>query len=620
MKRFRRFLKDYRLFVFALLMALVAILLGIANYHTAAYWLLTSVSLLEVCPMLWNVWQDYRAGNYGIDILTAIAIITAVTIDQVWTAILLVLLKTGSKSIENYAFNRAKRELYTLQKHTPSTAHLIQKGKIVDVSAKEIKAGEKVLIKAGETVPVDALIMEGKSFFDESLLTGDRELQLRQVNDVILSGALCIDGPITAKARTNFDDSQYEQNVRFVRNAASAKSPFVRLTARYSLPYTFSAFAIAATAGLISGQAVRFLEVIVVATPVPLLLAAPIALISGLSRTTRYGIIVKSGTMLEQLSDTQTLAFNKTGTLTFGYPQIENIITFGSYNQSEVLGLAASLEQNTDHPLSQAIIDESITRNIKLLKAKHVREFPGLGLRATLKNRIIVVGRSSLLEQEEVSIPVNARINKIKQTAVYVAVDSTLVGIITLQDELQPDSLPALTFLHKRGIRHMVLLTGDNDRVAKAIAKQLNIEHTHADITSANKLHALEDIKRRPLVFVGDGEKDAPAITAADVGITIGAWGKTTSSEHADIIILSDHFSRVATAYEISRRTLRIAMQSVLLGVILSLLLMLVYASGKLAAISGVFAQEIVVILVIFNSLRAHFGKVTDFSLTSEDQ
>ncbi len=618
MKRFRRFLKNYRLFVFAVLMALVAILLGLAGYHSIVYWLLSIVTVIEVGPMLWSVWQDFRTGTHGIDILAAIAIITAVILNQPWTAIVLVILKTGSKSIENYVTHRAKRELYELQEHAPSTAHLIRKGKITDVSAKELKVGEKIQINPGETVPVDAVITEGASNFEEGNLTGEIIPQMKQVNDLILSGTVSIDGTITAKVIASVDDSQYQQIIKSLRGASASKAPFVKLTARYSLPFTFVALAIAATAGVLSGQAVRFLEVIVVASPSPLLLAAPIAMMSGLNRVTRYGIIIKNGKALEQLSDTQTIAFNKTGTLTVGNPKIHEIIALGSYSQNEILGLAGSLEQSAHHVLSQAIVAEAMAKNIKLVKAKHIHDLKDQGLEATIKSRAVIVGSRSLMDHHSISIP--TEVKKIKHTAVYVAVDDSLTGIITLEDELRPDSLPTVTLLRKRGIRHMIMLTGDNEQVANAIAKKFKIDHVHADMMPAEKLHVLEEVKRRPLVFIGHGIQDAPALTAADVGIALAARGSTAATDPADIIILPDQFSRVATSYEIARRTLGIALQSVLLGMTLSLLLMLVYSTGKFVALSGVLAQEVVVILVLFNSLRAHFGKTTAIAVTSEDQ
>lgn len=295
MKRLVRFLRQYKWFSLAIAAVIAGLVLEATHNHTAASWLLGVVALLEAIPLVTDMWRDVRSGSYGIDILAITAIITAVLLGEEWAAIVVAVMLTGGESLEDFAEHRARRELDALLERAPQMAHVVRARKTLDVKASEVKAGDRIIIKPGEVVPVDATILEGMASFDESSLTGESLPQPRQTNDQILSGAINLDGAITAKALHSAADSQYEQIVRLVRSAAASQAPFVRLADRYSIPFTVAAYAIAGTVWVISGQAIRFLEVIIVATPCPLLLAAPIALISGMSRASKFGIIVKTG-------------------------------------------------------------------------------------------------------------------------------------------------------------------------------------------------------------------------------------------------------------------------------------------------------------------------------------
>lgn len=610
MRRLIRFLREYRLFSLALSGTIMAVALQLSGVHAAVNWLLGGVSLVAVGPLLWDMWRDLRAGRYGIDILAATAIIASVILGQYWAAIVIVLMLTGGEALENYAGHRAKSELSELLKHAPQKAHVIRKGKLLEVSAKELKVGDKIIIKAGEVVPVDAVILEGMANFDEASLTGESLPQAKQPSDRLLSGSVNLDGAVTAKTLASAEDSQYQQIIKLVRGAAAHQAPFVRLADRYSMPFTFAAYAIGTTVWVLSGHAIRFLEVIVVATPCPLLLAAPIALMSGMSRASRYGIIVKSGGALEKLAEAQTIAFDKTGTLTQGKPRVESITVFAPFRQSEVLALAASLEQNSNHVLAHAIVSAARTQKLKLTKAKHVQETAGQGAQATLKGRVVVVGRLSLLEAYGIALPPKFDLKGIRQTPVCVAVDGQLAGVIMLSDELRPDSAATLRLLHRLGLRDVIMVTGDNQATAQYIAKKLGIDHVHADALPADKLRVLDETTARPLVFVGDGVNDAPILTASDVGIALGARGSTAASESADIVILPDDIKSVSTALAVAKRTFSVATQSIIVGIVLSLLMMLVFATGKFPPLAGAVLQEVVDVVVIFNALRAHTGKL----------
>jgi heavy metal translocating P-type ATPase len=608
-KRLLRFTIDYKLFSVALVTSIVGLVLDIVGYHLAAHWLIGVVAIAEVFPLLWDMWEDVRSGRYGIDLLAATAIVASVLLHQYWAGMVVVLMLTGGTSLEDFAEHRARSELDALLKHAPQTARIIRKGKAVQVKVSEIRINDKIVIKAGELVPVDAVIIEGLASFDESSLTGESLPQLKELKDSLLSGSIDLDGEVTARAVATAEDSQYQQIIKLVRGAAATKAPFVRLADRYSLPFTVFAYALASAVWVISGQPIRFLEVIIVATPCPLLLAAPIALISGMARASRYGIIVKTGLALERMAESKTVAFDKTGTLTRGEPSVHTIKTYGSFTHNEVLSLAASLEQSSSHVLAQAIVGDARLKNLKLVKAKNVQEISGLGLQATIKGKQLLVGRLKLLQDNSVKLPANLKQDGLAQTAAYVAVDGRLAGIITLIDEVRPESAATLDRLRDLGISEIIMVTGDNKAAAAVIAKQLGIDHVHSETLPADKLHVVTETKDRPLIFVGDGVNDAPVLTAADVGIALGARGSPAASESADVVIMLNDISRVATGLEIAKKTFAIARQSIMVGILLSLLLMVVFSTGKFPPLAGAVLQEVVDVVVIFNALRAHIIK-----------
>ena len=610
MKNIRNFLRHYKLFSFGLITGLVGLGLYVLGQHTAARWVVSSVSLLAVCKLLYDMLQDLRSGIYGIDILAAVAIITSVILGQYWAALVVILMLTGGEGLEDYAEHRAQNELTILLQRAPQQAHLIRSRKTLEVSVNTLRIGDKILIKPGEIVPVDAVITDGSASLDESSLTGESLHIVKTLGDQLMSGSLNSDGVLTARVTASAADSQYQQIIKLTRSAAAAQAPFVRLAERYSIPFTIAAFIIAGAVWFVTGQAIRFLEVIVVATPCPLLLAAPIALISGMSRASKYGIIVKTGSALERLAGAKTIAFDKTGTLTQGLLSVAKVTTFNNFSADEIVKLAASLEQNSNHVVAQAVVAYAQTKKITPTKAKHVKELAGRGLVATLGGKQVLVGRLSLLQEYGIQLPAKFSQQSITHTASYVAVGDQLAGVLTFTDEIRADSKTTLARLKQLGVNHFLLVTGDNHATATAVAKQLGISEVHAEALPADKLRVVEAVAHRPVVFVGDGVNDAPVLTAADIGIAIGAGGNTAASESADLVIVQNDISRVGTAYAIASRTFSIAKQSILVGIGLSLALMAVFATGKFSPLTGAVIQEAVDVIVIFNALRARNGSI----------
>lgn len=610
MKKALKVIRTYRLLSLAIASAVAGLILQLLNYDLAVTWLLGSVAILAVFPLLADMLEDLRSGSYGIDILAATAIVFSVILGESWAAIVIVIMFTGGESLERYAERRAHAELDSLLKQAPTMAHVIRARKTLDIKATDVRVGDKVLIKPGEIVPVDAEIIDGSGHFDEANLTGESLPVSKHVGDQILSGSINQDGAITAKAIHTAADSQYQQIVKLVQSATASQAPFVRLADRYSIPFTIAAYAIAGGVWIVTGDVRRFLEVIVVATPCPLLLAAPIALVSGMARASKFGIIVKTGSALEKLAETRTFAFDKTGTLTTGSLSLANVTTYSQYKKNDIIGLAASLEQNSNHVLANAVVNAAKAKNIKIVKAKHIKELPGQGLLAHVQGKDILVGNIGLLQDNNVHFPVAFKQSSAAQTAVYVAVDGSLAGILLLEDTVREESRAMLARLKQLGIRETVLITGDNAASGRSVAKALGITQMYAEALPGEKLQILEGIKGRPIAFVGDGVNDAPSLTAADVGIAIGARGSTAASESADMVILPNDIGRVAIAVAIAKRTFRIAKQSILVGIGMSLALMLVFATGRFTPLMGAIAQEFVDVVVIFNALRAHSGKL----------
>lgn len=427
---------------------------------------------------------------------------------------------------------------------------------------------------------------------------------LKDLSSRILSGSISIDGVVTAKALSSAEDSQYQQIIKLVKAAAASQAPFVRLADRYSVPFTLTAYAIAGAVWILSGQPIRFLEVIIVATPCPLLLATPIALISGMARSSKYGIIIKSGTALEKLATAKTIAFDKTGTLTRGELRVRKIESFGEVSEERLLKLAASVEQNSNHILARAVVNEARDKKIKLEKAKNAQEVAGEGIKASIKSDSVWVGGHGLLKGLELPNKMDKR--HIDHTAAYIVINGVVEGVISFTDTVRKEAESTLKHLHKLGLDNIVMITGDHRVAAEAIASELAIDEIFADQLPADKLHTLSQLKPKPVVFVGDGINDAPVLTTADVGIALGAEGSTAASESADMVIMLDDLGRVGIVTEIAKKTFKIADQSILIGIGLSFILMAIFATGKLSPIIGALLQEVVDVISIFNALRAH--------------
>lgn len=605
-KKLEPFFREYYQFSWAFIAFLCALMLSFTGATKFAHILLALVAISSVIPLIWGMIKDLRNGTYGVDILAATAIITSVIMGEYWAGMVIVLMLTGGEALEDYAENRAKAELSSLLDNAPKTARIIKGRKVIEVKASKVQIGNKVLIKPGDVVSVDGVIIEGSSSFDESSLTGESLPVNKQVGETILSGAVVIDGTITIRAIRASADSQYEQIIKLVKSASTTQSPFVRLADRYSVPFTIISFVIAGGAWIVSGDSMRFLQVLVVATPCPLILGAPIALISGISRAARHGIIVKNGGAIERLAIVKTMAFDKTGTLTIGKPKVSKITAFNKFKASEVLAYASAIELSSNHILAQAVVDESEARKLKLPKVKDVKEISGKGLIGFIGNKKVMIGKYSFITSHKLTIPAQLKASTLTNTTSILVIDNIVAGSISFEDAIRPEAKSTLAQIKKLGVKNILMVTGDNKSTAQAIAKKLGITNVIADCLPADKLTAVGEISQRPVAFVGDGVNDAPVLTASEVGIALGARGSTAASETADVVVMLDDISKVAKSLDIAKTTLKIAKQSIMIGIVISICLMLIYSTGRFSATSGALIQELVDVTVIIYALRAH--------------
>ena len=478
-------------------------------------------------------------------------------------------------------------------------------GSLRDIPIHEVKHGDLIVVRPGEVIPVDAEVIMGDSSLDESSITGESEPVEVHAGQAVLSGAVNGESPLVLRTLRIAKDSQYAQIIELVRAAGDSRAPFVRMADRYAVPFTAVALMIGGLAWWVSGDPRRFAEVLVVATPCPLLIAAPVAMISGMSRAAKHGIIIKNGGVLERLASIRAAAFDKTGTLTQGELAFDELLPAKNIDETALLTLAASLEQHSGHVTALALQREAKKRGVDLLPVSKITEIAGGGVKGTIARRVTIAGKREFLIKNGVAA---ASIPTHHHTATYVAQSKKYIGCISYADVVRADSKKTLGDLRRLGVSRFVMLTGDHASTATQIAHQVGITDIHAECLPKDKLEIVRDFPVRPVMMTGDGVNDAPVLAASDVGVAMGARGSTAASESADVVIMLDSISRVALAVAIAQRTIHVAKQSVLLGIGISIVLMIAAAFGLIPAVAGALSQELVDVIVIANALRAHSG------------
>lgn len=574
-----------------------------------AHYIIIVLSAIIVLDMGIKMVKTIMSGSYGIDILAITAIVTCLLIGEFWAAYVIMLMLCGGEALENYADRRARRELSALIRRRPTIAHIVKCEQIKDITLDKVKVNDILLIKPGEVVPIDGILMSKSATIDESSITGESVPVEKVKGDKVVSGTASLNISIAIKATCTTKNSYYTQIIQLVSEAESQPAHFVNLANRYAIPFTLISYIIAGAAWYLSGDPTRFAEVLVVASPCPLILAAPIAFVSGMSLASRHGIIVKNGTVLERMAAAPNFCFDKTGTLTTGKLAVDTIETAEGYTDKDILAIIAAAESLSGHVMASAIINKAKAMHISIPAAKNVREVTGGGIFANVVGKRIVVGSRKFLNESKIP---NLPECDLSSTEIMLAVSGKYAGAVHLSDQLRHDAKSTIVRLRQLGAKSIVMLTGDRPAVASAIAKHLKLDKALAQLTPTDKYDYVKQHHnlKSPVVMVGDGINDAPVLAAADVGIAMGAMGSTVASESADAVITVDHVARVATLRQIAMHTMHIARQSVLSGMLLCLVLELIAITGVIPAILGAACQEIIDVVVILNALRVHKLKV----------
>ncbi|AYE62584.1 cation-transporting ATPase [Lactobacillus helveticus] len=549
--------------------------------------------------LLMEIFNDWKSGRYGVDILAVIAIVSTILINNYWAEWMILVMSTGGETLADYATGQASKELRSLLNNTPRIANKLVNGKISEVTVEDLKIGDIVLIKPGQQVPVDGEIVKGDSSFDQSSLTGESVPVAKKPGDELMSGSVNGDAAVQMKVTKAAKDSEYQSIVALVKSAQAQPAKFVKMADRYAVPFTIISLIIGGVAWAVSGDATRFAEVMVVASPCPLLIAAPVALVSGMSSMSAHHIIVKSGPTLEKLARAKTFAFDKTGTLTENQLVIDQIIPEGDgLSKEELQSLAASVEQQSSHVIASSLVKATDSSLIK--PVTNLKETTAQGVEGDVDGKHVKVGKLSFVAPDHEKIAVTS-------TAVFVSVDGKFAGYITMMDEIRPETAETIAKLKRQGAEDIMMLTGDHMQVAEKVGKKAGITDIRANLLPAEKIKAIKEVPKdlRPVVMTGDGVNDAPSLTAADVGIAMGAKGATAASESADAVIMINDLSKVNDAVAISKHTMKVANIDVLTAIGVVIIIELIAFTGVIPAFWGAILQEVVDMITISLGLLA---------------
>ena len=578
-------------------------LAGQAEWATLV-WVATTIPVLFV--LIIEIVGSLRRGDVGLDIVAALSMAGALSFAEYLAGVVVALMYAGGQYLESFAERRATRNLTALLARVPRTAFLDQGGKILEVPIDQVSAGHRLLIRRGDIIPVDGAVMDGLAVIDQSALTGEFVPVQHEVGENILSGSMNVGDVFYLFAARPAAESTYAGIVRLVEEAQRSKAPISRLADKFAIGFLGMTVLLAGGAWVWTGDPIRALAVLVVATPCPLILAVPVAIISGVSRAAKAGVLVKGGKALEALAKARVLVIDKTGTLTYGRARVKEIRAAAGVSEPELLRLAASLDQASPHIIARAIVAEARQRGLTLVTPGAVEERPGEGVEGVVDGRRVIVGGSRYVAQRLHPTEPSTVASALGAVNVSVAIEEKLAGVLILADEIRERVPDLLAQLRELGFRRIVMASGDRRDVTEAVVAGLPFDAVHSDLTPERKIEVVKsERKHGPVMMVGDGVNDAPALAAADLGIAMGATGAAASAEAADIVLLVDDLGRILPAIRAARRSQRIALQSVAAGVGLSVAGMIVAALGYLTPVQGALIQEGIDIAVILNALRA---------------
>ncbi len=651
-------LKRYPLPLGALTLLLVSLALWLAGYANLANWVLLVIVLLGSIPLLWETLKHFIHKEFSVDFIAILAIGGSLFLGEYLAGAFVVLMLSGGEALEAYALRRARASLSALAERAPRTAHIWQGEQLISIPAEDVEVGMEIVVKPGELIPVDGVVTSGSSSVSEADLTGEPLPVRKSTGMQVLSGSVNLDGVLQVRTSKRSAESKYAQIVRLVEEAQHQKAPIHRLADRYSVGFTVAAIALAGLSWALSGDSVYALAVLVVATPCPLILATPIAIMSGIDLAARNGIIAKSGAAIEQLGEVDVAVFDKTGTLTLGIPKVTAIVlpeqdhhiivgedlsdpqqcdhkrsppgwegvVAPDYDKDRLLGFAASVEQLSTHILARAVVEAALERELPLSPAADFEETFGKGVQGrvpiipedhqvdwqSMNDFVAVaVGNRTFMQHLGIIIPVSLLSERKRrvdtgQICSFIAVDKQVAGLLVLEDIPRADLSHLSSDLKSAGLKETILLTGDSEVVARQIGEVAKVDRVIARCLPEDKVHIVQELEQEGhrVLMVGDGINDAPALATATVGMALGSQGLTAAANAADTVLLSMDILRVVRAVLLGRWVMRVALQGIWIGMGLSTIAMLFAAFGYIFPAAGAILQEGIDVIVILNALR----------------
>lgn len=608
------FLKHYPIPVFALLGLLAGTVFRfVFGQLDISQWIWFATLVIGGLPIIYKTLKGMLHGQFASDIVAMLAIITAVLTEQAFAGAVVVLMQSGGEAIEYYGLRRASSSLTALLERAPRIARRKRGEKIEEIHVDEVQVNDLLIVRPGDLIPVDGIIVEGEAEIDESALTGEPLARRKTVDDKVLSGSVDVNGALCMRADKVSQESQYAKIVTMVKKAQEEKAPIQRLADRYAIFFTPLTLVMALIGFLMTKEFTTVLAVLVVATPCPLILATPLAVICGINKASDLGIIVKGGAAMEQIASVQSALFDKTGTITFGTPIVEKVVTLSSMTEENVVYHAAIIEQYSSHSIAASIVKKASETHQTIPLPQFFKEIPGQGVEGQIDGQRYLVGPYDFLEKQlgkentNDAREVMNRYYEEGKALIFLVQDRTCMGCLILSDQIRPGVRTLMEKLQNLGVRQIAIITGDNKKNAEAIAAQAGITKVEAELLPEQKVAMVRQYESlyQSVMMVGDGINDAPALATATVGVAMGAYGTAISAESADIVLLVDDLSKVAVAVSIGKRMIHIAKQSIIIGIGLSLVLMIIAIFGYISPPIGALLQEIIDVAVILNALRA---------------
>lgn len=569
-------------------------------------------------PLVYRIFKAIIAKKFGVDLIAIVAIFASFWAEQYLAGVVILLMLSGGEALEAFAQARAKKELTQLLSKAPAIAHIKQAdNKLNDVDVDKVKINDILIIKPGEIVPVDGIVIAGVSNLDEAVITGESLPVEKKAGSMVYSGSINEDRVLEVRAIKNSVDSKYQIIVKLIKEAQDAQAPVVRLADRYALFFNLITFVVAGLTWFLFEDPTRVLAVLVVASPCPLILATPIAMISGISKAASRGVVIKNGAALERLGEVKGLVFDKTGTLTLGVPEVIKVISTCTLSENEVLKLAVSIDQLSAHIFARSLVKYAQKESVELDYPENFEESFGQGVKASLKNNVYFLGHLKFISSQRIVIDKTIEKNheifqQQGKTAVYLSDKEKLLGYVVFADIVRPETKLMFESITKHNVSKLIMLTGDKQAVADNIAKNIGIKEYYAELLPEQKVEWLKKIQTKygPMAMVGDGINDAPALAISSVGIAMASHGATAASETGDIVIMVNNMHRVHDALHIAQSAMRLAKQGIFFGMGASVILMVVALLGHITPVFGAVMQEILDGAVIINSLRLNFEKI----------